>query len=64
MTTASQTGLDGVVAAATRLSRVDGAAGQLTIGGYAVEDLAPQASFEEVAHLRMVRPIARCQGIG
>lgn len=51
MTTAAQTGLDGVVAASTRLSRVDGGAGQLTIGGYAVEDLAPQASFEEVTHL-------------
>jgi citrate synthase len=44
-------GLDGVVAASTRLSHVDGAAGQLTIAGYAVEDLAPRASFEEVAYL-------------
>jgi citrate synthase len=44
-------GLEGIVAAATRLSRVDGEAGQLTLAGYAVEDLAPHASFEEVAHL-------------
>jgi citrate synthase len=44
-------GLDGVVAASTRLSQVDGEAGRLTIAGYAVEDLAPQATFEEVAHL-------------
>lgn len=51
MPTAAQTGLDGVVAAATHLSKVDGLAGQLTIGGYAVEDLAPRASFEEVVHL-------------
>lgn len=44
-------GLDGVVAAATRLSHVDGEAGQLMLAGYAVEDLAPHASFEEVAYL-------------
>ena len=34
-------GLEGVVAAATRLSHVDGEAGRLTIAGYAVEDIAP-----------------------
>ncbi len=45
------TGLDGVVAAKTRLSYIDGIAGRLTIGGYAVEELAPRASFEEVTHL-------------
>ena len=44
-------GLDGVVATTTRLSDVDGEAGRLTIAGYAVEDLAPYASFEEVAYL-------------
>jgi len=44
-------GLEGVVAATTRLSHVDGEAGRLTIAGYAVEDLAPHASFEEVAYL-------------
>src|SRR5438093_4882485 len=44
-------GLEGVVAARTRLSEVDGEAGRLTIGGYAVEDLAPHASFEEVTYL-------------
>lgn len=35
----------------TRLSMVDGEAGQLILAGYAVEDLAPRASFEEVAYL-------------
>jgi len=44
-------GLVGVTAAATRLSSVDGQAGRLVLAGYAVEDLAPQATFEEVAHL-------------
>ncbi len=44
-------GLEGVVATATRLSRVDGAAGRLTLAGYAVEEIAPRASFEEMVHL-------------
>lgn len=44
-------GLEGVVATATRLSRVDGAAGRLTLAGYPVEELAPRASCEEVLHL-------------
>jgi citrate synthase len=44
-------GLEGIVAAETRLSHVDGEAGQLTLAGYAVEDLAPRAGFEEVAYL-------------
>ena len=44
-------GLEGVIAASTRLSQVDGEAGQLTLAGYAVEELAPRASFEEVAYL-------------
>jgi citrate synthase len=44
-------GLDGVVAARTRLSLVDGEAGRLVLAGYAVEDLAPKASFEEVVYL-------------
>jgi citrate synthase len=46
-----QQGLEGVVATSTRLSHVDGEAGTLTLAGYAVEDLAPHASFEEVAYL-------------
>lgn len=46
-----QSGLEGVVAAATRLSRVDGEAGHLILAGYAVEDIAPRASFEQMAHL-------------
>ena len=35
----------------TRLSRVDGQAGELIIGGFRLEDLVPQASFEEVVFL-------------
>lgn len=44
-------GLEGVKFAQTRLSKVDGQAGQLTIGGYLLEALAPNASFEEVLFL-------------
>src|ERR1044071_4946897 len=44
-------GLEDVVATDTRLSHVDGEAGKLTLAGYAVEELAPGASLEEVAHL-------------
>jgi citrate synthase len=44
-------GLDGVVAAQTRLSHVDGQAGQLIIGGYELKELAGRVSFEEAAHL-------------
>jgi citrate synthase len=44
-------GLDGVVAAQTRLSHVDGLAGELIIGGYELKELAGRVSFEEAAHL-------------
>src|SRR5262245_17432011 len=44
-------GLDGVVAAQTRLSHVDGLAGQLIIGGYELKELAGRVSFEEAAYL-------------
>ena len=44
-------GLDGVVAAQTRLSHVDGLAGELIIGGYALDEIAGRVTFEEAAHL-------------
>ncbi|MEM7112163.1 MAG: citrate synthase/methylcitrate synthase [Chloroflexota bacterium] len=44
-------GLEGVVAAQTKLSRVNGQIGELVIGGYPIETLAPQATFEEVVYL-------------
>lgn len=44
-------GLEGIVAAQTRLSRVEGKIGQLTIAGFPVGKLASQATFEEVVHL-------------
>ena len=45
-------GLEGVVAAQTAISEVDGANGRLIYrGGYLIEDLAPTISFEETAYL-------------
>ena len=44
-------GLDGVVAAQTRLSHVDGLAGELIIAGYELKELAGRVDFEEAAHL-------------
>ncbi|MDB5456199.1 MAG: citrate synthase/methylcitrate synthase [Caulobacter sp.] len=44
-------GLEGVVAARTVLSDVDGQNGRLVIRGYALDELAGRVSFEDVAHL-------------
>jgi citrate synthase len=44
-------GLEGVVATETRLSSVDGEAGELIIAGFPVEELASRASFEETVYL-------------
>jgi citrate synthase len=40
-------GLEGVTVAETRLSDIDGEAGELIIGGYPVDELATNATFEE-----------------
>src|SRR3989454_4138248 len=45
-------GLEGVVAAETAVSEVDGANGRLIYrGGDLIEDLGPVAGYEEIAHL-------------
>src|SRR5262245_54953011 len=44
-------GLEGVVAASTQLSHVDGERGELVIAGYPVEELAERATFEETTWL-------------
>ncbi|RLT41759.1 MAG: citrate synthase/methylcitrate synthase [Chloroflexi bacterium] len=44
-------GLEGVIAGSTRLSRVDGLAGELIIAGYPLEEIAANASFEETTFL-------------
>ena len=45
------TGLRGVVIAESRICDVDGPNGRLIYRGYLIQDLARNASFEEVAHL-------------
>ena len=49
-------GLEGVVAAETSLSMVDGERGELIIAGYPVEELAPNATFEQTVSLLGVSP--------
>ena len=44
-------GLEGIVAATTALSKVEGTAGRLIYHGYNIHDLASTTSFEEIAHL-------------
>ena len=44
-------GLEGVLVAESGLSRVDGEAGRLLYRGYSIEDLASEATYEEVLYL-------------
>jgi citrate synthase len=49
MTVATSSGLDGIVAADTNISDVDGERGRLVIAGLDVETLAASSTFEEAA---------------
>jgi citrate synthase len=44
-------GLEGIVAAQTKLSKVDGLAGELVIGGFKLEAIANKATFEEMVYM-------------
>ncbi len=44
-------GLEGVVAAATKIGEVDGKQGRLILRGYDIQELFGRASFEEAAYL-------------
>jgi citrate synthase len=44
-------GLEGVIAATTAISNVDGQAGRLVYRGYDIHDLAHATTFEEIAYL-------------
>ncbi len=48
---AKKGGLEGIVAATTSISKVEGTEGRLIYRGYNIHDLARTTSFEEVAHL-------------
>lgn len=51
MSTVVDRGLEGVVVGTTALSNVEGTIGRLTYRGYDIDDLAPNATFEEIVHL-------------
>ena len=51
MTNEIKEGLEGVVAARTRLSGIDGEKGRLWLAGFSLEKLASNAHFEEMAYL-------------
>jgi citrate synthase len=51
MTDQLQKGLENVLVAESELSYIDGEAGELVYRGHAIEDLANDASFEEVLYL-------------
>jgi citrate synthase len=59
MNTIVNRGLEGVVAAETALSMVDGERGELLIAGYPVGELAPRATFEETVALLWPAPPER-----
>jgi len=44
-------GLEGVIVGTTMLSNVEGKIGRLTYRGYDIDDLAPNATFEEIVYL-------------
>jgi citrate synthase len=44
-------GLEGITVAETRLSDIDGESGELVIGGYPVDELATNATYEESVYL-------------
>ena len=44
-------GLEGIVAATTRLSHVEGEKGELIIAGYRADEIAPRATYEEMLYL-------------
>ncbi len=66
----SNTGLDGVIAAETVLSEVDGEAGRLIIRGHTLDELVGHRSFEEVLGLLLEgffepeRPTALARALG
>lgn len=49
--TGFKAGLEGVIAAQTKICRIDGQKGRLIYCGYDIQDLAENATFEEVVHL-------------
>ena len=61
MTNAIKDGLEGVVAARTRLSGIDGETGRLWLAGFPLEELAPCAHFEETVYLLWKGELPDCE---
>lgn len=51
MTEGFNPGLEGISVAETRLGRIDGDAGELTVAGFPIDELATNATYEETAYL-------------
>jgi len=60
----SSKGLEGVVAASTRLSDVRGEIGQLIYCGYDINELAGMVSYEEVVHLLFHNHLPNARELG
>ena len=58
MATRKGGGLEGVIAGNTAISTVGKEGKGLTYRGYSIEDLAEHSTFEEVAYLTDLRPLA------
>jgi len=56
-------GLEGIIAAETSLSMVDGTAGELVIAGFPVAELAMNATFEETAFLLWYGDLPDAEGL-
>jgi citrate synthase len=54
-------GLEGIIAAQTRLSDVRGDAGELIYAGYDINELAGKVSYEEVVHLLHWNHLPNCK---
>ena len=63
MTNEIKEGLEGVVAARTRLSGIDGEKGRLWLAGFSLEELAPNAHFEETAYLLWHDQLPDCEQV-
>ena len=61
MTNEIKEGLESVVAARTRLSGIDGEKGRLWLAGFSLEELAPNAHFEEMAYLLWHGQLPNCE---
>ena len=61
MTNEIKEGLEGVVAARTQLSGIDGEKGRLWLAGFSLEELAPNAHFEEMAYLLWHGQLPDCE---